>query len=280
MANSSSLKSFFGVTETGPLVIEPVSRESLAIQVTTRIDTVAHTFRFPKITSDPSASWIGENEEITTSEAVADEVSVTPKKVAGLSIISNELANDTSPAAAGVIGDGLGRDIAGRVDAAFFGAAPASTAVQPGGLENISDDVTTIAADPAAGLEAYIDALAAAEGFGVTLDYFVVNPATASALAKLKTGTGSNLPLFGVGATNGIQRDILGVPLRVSPHVLAGTAWGIPTSRIYTVLRSDVTVDVDKSVFFTKDQTAIRAVLRIGFGFVQPEAIVKINAAA
>lgn len=283
MANpaSSTLRNFTGITEAGPLIIEPVTAASLALTVSTVITTAGHTYRLPTIKEDPQAAWIAEGEEIPTSEAVADEVSVVPRKVAGLSVISNELANDTSPEAATTIGDGLGRDIARKVDAAFFGPAPtgAAAAVQPGGLESLAASVTTVTADPAGGLSAYIDGLAEAEALGVTLRAWIVDPATARALAKLTTGTGSNLPLFGTGATNGIERNALGVPLLVSPYVVAGTAWGIPDGRVFSVLREDVTVDVDKSAFFTTDQTAIRAIARIGFGFVQSKAVVKIKAA-
>ncbi|GAB3122053.1 phage major capsid protein [Glaciibacter psychrotolerans] len=280
MANSSTLKTFLGTTEAGPLIIKPLERDSLALNVSTPIYTEAGTFRFPRITSDPSAAWTAENAEITVSEAAGDEVVVIPRKLAGLAVISNELAADTSPAAQDVIGRGLSRDIARKIDAAFFGTKPANTTLQPGGLEYLAAAVTAIAADPAAGLDAYIDALAAAEDFGVSLSAFVVNPATASALAKLKTGTGSSLPLFGTGATNGIERNILGVPLLVSPSVVAGTAWGIPKDRVFSVIRNDVSVVVDKSAYFSTDQTGVRAVLRAAFGFVQPEAIIKIKAAA
>ena len=280
MANSSTLKTFLGLTEAGPLIVQPVERESLALAVSTLVHTDAGTFRFPVVSADPSAAWTAENAEIAVSEATADEVLVIPRKVAGLSIVSNELANDTSPEAAEVIGNGLARDIAKQIDRAFFGVAPANTNVQPGGLEYLAAAVTTIAANPAAGIGAFIDALAAAEAHGVTLDSFVTDPATAAALAKLTTGSGSNLPLFGVGATNGIERNVLGVPLLVSPSVVAGTAWGIPKASMFSVLRNDVTVDVDKSAYFSKDQTAIRAILRVAFGFVQPAAIIKIKAAA
>jgi hypothetical protein len=68
-------------------------------------------------------------------DADLDEVIVTPSKVAGLTVISRELAEDTTPEAAEVVGDGLARDIARRIDQAFFGnlAAPA-----PPGLGSLS----------------------------------------------------------------------------------------------------------------------------------------------
>ena len=46
--------------------------------------------------------------QITPSDAGATEITVTPKKRAALSIISN----DSSPAAANVVGDSIARDLA------------------------------------------------------------------------------------------------------------------------------------------------------------------------
>ena len=61
--------------------------------------------------------------------------------------MSTEAAEDTFPAAADMIGDGLARDIAKKLDAAFFGSAPGGTA-QPNGLEDL-DDVTEVDAGDA-----------------------------------------------------------------------------------------------------------------------------------
>ncbi|WP_349864129.1 phage major capsid protein [Leifsonia sp. WHRI 6310E] len=275
MANSDTL-SVFGIHEAGPLIIEPLQGESLAMQVTTVVETNGRDYRIPLITSDPSAAWLNENDEIPLSEEAADSVLVVPAKIAGLSVIPNELANDTSPEAANLIGQGLARDIGRKIDAAFFGAKPAAGSPQPLGLDALTAE-TVINADPTLGTDAFVDALAAAESVGAPVDAWVTDPATAKSLAKLKQGTSSNLPLFGTGATNGIQRDVLGVPLFVNPNVLAGTVWGVPKTRVFTVLRQDVTIDIDKSRYFEFDQTAIRAVLRLAWGFPQPQSVVKIK---
>ncbi|WP_020077203.1 phage major capsid protein [Cryocola sp. 340MFSha3.1] len=276
MPNSPTL-SIFNTHEAGPLIIEPLQAASLAIQLTTNVETEGNDYRIPVITDDPSAAWLNENEEIPLSEQAADQEIVTPAKVAGLSVISNELANDTHPEAHALIGEGLARDIGRKVDAAFFGPVPSAGSPQPRGLTAVQG-VQVITADPAAGTDAFVDALAAAESAGSTVDAWVTDPATAKALAKLKQGQGSNLPLFGTGAANGIQRDVLGVPLHVCQYMTPGTAWGIPKARTFTVLRQDVTIDVDRSRYFEFDQTAIRAVLRIGYGFPHAEALVKIQA--
>jgi HK97 family phage major capsid protein len=277
---NGTLKRYIGITETGPLVFDQVKALSLAIALTSLISTQAKELRFPRYTDEPSAAWVAENAEIPLSEAVADEVLVVPRKVAGLTLISNELADDAGPDAADTVGALLGSNTARRIDEAFFGPAPATTSVQPGGLEYLGDAVTTVTGSVVEGTDIYAEAIAAAEQVGVTLRGFATDPATALALAKLKSGTGSKTPLFGTGATNGIERSILGVPVYVSKHILPGTVWGIPTDGIYTVLREDVEVEIDRSVFFTSDQTAIRTKARVGFGFVRPSAVIKIKAAA
>ena len=277
MPNSSTLH-VFDRHEVAPLVIGPVTTESLALTLSTVVNTDAADYRFPIITGDPSAQWLKEGDEIPKSEGTASEVTVTPRKIAGLSVISSELADDSSPEAAGTIGLGLARDIARKIDAAYFGPAPAAGSAQPGGLESLTG-VQTVAAAPT-GLDPFIDALAAAESAGVQISSWVTTPAVAAALAKLTVTSGSKQPLFGTDAANGIQRQVLGLPVVVSPSVVAGTVWGIPTDRVYSVLRNDVQLVVDRSRYLEYDQVAIRAILRVGFGFPQPNAVVKIKQSA
>jgi Phage capsid family len=62
-----------------------------------------------------------ENTQISLTDPSTNELIVTPKKVAGLSQISNEAASDSNPTVADQIGKGLARSIAKKVDAAFFG---------------------------------------------------------------------------------------------------------------------------------------------------------------
>ncbi|WP_286344438.1 phage major capsid protein [Frondihabitans sucicola] len=274
--NNAGLKSFIGINETGELLIEPITAESKAFAVTTVVTTKGVTYRIPKITQDPSAAWVAESQEIPLSEATGGEVIVTPTKIAALSSTSNELANDSDPQALQAVGDGIGRDIARKIDLAFFGAAPVDSPVQQGGLESAAHSI--LVADPTASLDPYVDAMSIADGLGVAIDVFVVDPQTGTALAKMKSSDGSNQPLLSPTANNGTLRTIHGVPYIVSPFVLPGTAWGIPKSRAFTILREDTSITIDSSVLFTSDRVAIRGVARVGFGFPQPEAIIKIKA--
>jgi HK97 family phage major capsid protein len=85
------------------------------------VQTGSHQLRVPRVTQDCQASWVSEGNEIPVTDAALDEIDIKPAKLAGLSVISNELAMDTSPAALQVVGDSLVRDLARKLDSAFFG---------------------------------------------------------------------------------------------------------------------------------------------------------------
>ena len=57
-------------------------------------------------------------------ERTLEELVATPLKLAGLTVCSNELVEDSDPSALQIVGDGLVRDLQIRLDAAFFGNTP------------------------------------------------------------------------------------------------------------------------------------------------------------
>ena len=95
----------------GPLVVQPAMAASVFAQVSTRVFTSSHHYRIPIVSADPTASWVAEGAEITLSDPTLQELTVTPAKVAGLTIISRELADDSNPEAASVVGGGLAREV-------------------------------------------------------------------------------------------------------------------------------------------------------------------------
>lgn len=260
----------------GDLVIQPVIAASVFAQIATTVTTDAATYRVPIVTADPTAAWVAEGAEITPSDPTLQELPITMPKVAGLTIISRELANDSRPEAAQVVGNGLARDIARRVDqAAFAGlAAPA-----PAGLSTLSGIQTYVNASAFANLDFAAQAISKAETVGAKITSFVTSPATALALATIKEATGSNKPVLGSDPAQPTGRNILGVPLFVSPFVAANTLWAVDRSRLYFVVRENATVEADKSVYFTSDRVAVKAVMRAGFGFVHAASVVKVTTA-
>lgn len=261
------------------LIVQPVTAASIALQVSATPDlvsTATNVYRVPIVTGDPSAAWVAEGEEIPASDAALGEVASGFYKIAGLTIISRELAEDSSPAAANLVGQGLGRDIARKIDLAYFGASGASL-VQPHGLRELPSVNTVSAGSAWANVDPFSEAIYAAEGVGATLNSFVANPVDALKMAKVKKATGSNEPLLGNDPTQPTRRVIGGVPLLVSPAVQAGTIWGIPAGRIVVPIREDVTLEVDRSVYFTSDRIAVKGTMRVAFLYPHAAAVQKIT---
>ncbi|MGK4187795.1 phage major capsid protein [Rothia koreensis] len=128
-------------------------------------------------------------------------------------------------------------------------------------------------------IDPFAEAIAASEDVGGTLRTFVANPADALALATAKKQDGSNEPLLGIDATAPGARQIMGVNVLVSPKVKPGTIWGIDPAFSHVVIRDDVAISVSEDVAFNTDQVAVKARMRVGFGFGHPASLVKISLA-
>ena len=173
--------------EVNELVIRPLIEQSVAAQVSTVVETGSHDFRVPVVSADPTAAWTAEGAEITASDPTITEVLVTPKKLAGLTVVSNELASDSSPAALQVVGDGLVRDLRRKIDAAYFAAATPTNG--PAGVGTLSGVSTVDAGANFSNMDWAEEAKSDAETAHATLTAFVAAPATALALS---TDQGTN----------------------------------------------------------------------------------------
>ncbi len=272
--STSSVNQSFLPQQVGDLIVRPALAASVAAQVSTIIRTESHDFRIPVVTSDASVGWVAEGAEIGVSDPAVSEIVVTPKKVGGVVTISRELAEDSSPEAAQIVGDGLAREIAKALDSAFFGNTVTNG---PSGLLSLTTSTATEAASSFTTLDSFASAIFTAEGVGAQVDSFVTSPAEALGLATLKEQSGSTKPLLGSDPSLPGRRTVYGKPLLVSAAVGVKTAWAIPKDRVFLIIRSDSKVEVDRSVFFTKDSVAVKATMRVGIGFPHPLAIVKIT---
>lgn len=264
--------------QVGDLVVKPVTKASVAMQIATVVTTGSHDFRIPVIESDATAAWTAEGADITPSDVGVDEITVTPKKLAALSIISNELANDSSPEAQEVVGQSIARDLARKIDSAFFGDTVTNG---PSGLESLMAyqfvDTDSV---PLTNVDAFSEAISKAENVGAMVTAFVANADTVLALSKVKKATGSNEPLLQPDPTLPTRRQILGVPLWSVPNSVIGNGivWAIDGSRVFVVVRQDVDLRVDESRYFESDRIGIRATLRASFGYPHEQSIVRLAA--
>ena len=257
------------------LLIRPVEQESLAGLVGTVVQMSGNSLRAPAIQTDPAAQWVAEGAEIAASDAVFAEVSAPARKVAGLSIVSSELAADSSPSAIEQVGAGLKRDLIRQLNKAFVGslAAPA-----PSGLGSVTGATVVPVGTSWTSADPFVDGVAAASAVGAEVNSWIVSASDYVALRKIRVSTGSNQNLLQVGPDGGLTLE--GAKVHVSSDLAAGTAWGIPKDRVLLGLREDASVVADSSAFFTSDRVGIRATLRATFLFNHPAALVKLTVGA
>jgi HK97 family phage major capsid protein len=256
----------------GKMLDLAVQAKSVAAQAGTLFPTNKQKVNFPLWVADPAVGWYNELDEITPADGDSDEVVVTPSKTAGLTLVGNETVDDTDPAIADQIAAALANQIAKAIDAAYFGN---TTAKGPDGLLSLASTAVDTGAS-LTNLDSFIAGRYAAEAHGAKLTHWLMDPTTAETLSKLKTQSGSNQPLLEF-VEDGIT--VAGLPVLTSTDVDAATfAWGVDKSQQRYVLRRGTTVERFPSV--TNDGTYVRAISRIGLGFLNPAGVVRLYDAA
>jgi HK97 family phage major capsid protein len=268
----SSTADAFTPADYGSLVNLAVQSKSVAFQAATVHQTNKVKVNFPLWVSDPAVAWYNELDTIAATDGTTGEVAVTPAKTAAITRASNELADDTDPAIANQIGAALANQIAEAVDKAWLAN---TTAKANNGLLSLAYSVVdTGVITSVANLDPFIAARFKAQAVGAELTSWVMSPTVAESLSKIKLQTGSNQTLLQF-VQDGLV--VAGLPVFVSPNVDPLTlAWGIPKARVVTVLRKGTEVVASKDSGFANDAVDIRAVARVGFGFLQPAAVVRL----
>ncbi|SUA75388.1 Predicted phage phi-C31 gp36 major capsid-like protein [Nocardia otitidiscaviarum] len=238
----------------------------------------ASALRIPVTAATPTASFVAEGAEIPVTDADLDELILTPQKLAGLSVITSELAQSSTPQAADIVGGGLAKDIAKKLDMGAFGSLPAPA---PAGLAALSG-VQAVTAHVSGGKLTDFDWAAEAESLSVLaggdITHWVAAPDAALLVATTPLGgVGGLMPALQPDPTLPTRRQVLGRPLIVSPAVAPRTIWGIDNTRSFLAIAEEVTLETDRSVYFTSDRIAIRAKLRVSYGWPEPATVVKIT---
>lgn len=255
----------------GEVLNKAIQAKSTAFQATSLFTTDSVKVNFPLWVSDPAVNWLAELEEITPTDGTTGEVIVTPSKVGGITRLSNEIADDSDPAVADQVAAALANQIAHSTDTAFLGDG-SSDAKVPDGLLSIAYQTVDTGAS-IANLDPFISAIFKAQAVGANITHWVMDPATAETLSKLKKATGSNEPLLELVA-DGFR--VAGIPVLTNAAVDADTfAWGIDSTRTKTVLRKGTEVKRFDAV--NVDGIDIRAIARVGFAFLHPESVVRLH---
>lgn len=251
--------------------------------ITTNRDSLV----LPRLTADPTAAWTSEGGTITASDPVADTVTATPRKLAALVRSSNEALEDSNPSIGEAINLQLSRSLGLTFDLGAFEGTGTAPAIR--GLKNVSGIGTaSMGANGAAltNLDPIADAIGAIAAANGQASAIFMHPAQWAKISKIKEATGSTVPLVtgAVGnVVNGVRPSLLGVPVYLTSQISQTDTQGSSSAatRVYVadmtqvvvVRRQDVTIEVDRSVYFTSDETAVRAISRVDLVVPNPAAV-------
>lgn len=246
---------------------EDVIPEALIMQASTisgRIEGDAPVVRVVYV-EDADADFVDEGADIDESDPELAEVEVATKKVAQLVKISREQYVQTGTA--GLLSASVKRAVIRKANAAFVAqVAPTPPAVAPPpGLINIPDVLADFA-PITTNFDPITDAVAAIEQNEGTASLLLASPLTWAALRKIKTASGSEVPILTQSG------DVLEVPRLKSTAVPLGKLLVVDKGAVPSAV-GDVLVATSDQVYFKSDSIAVRVTFRLGWNAVRPDRI-------
>jgi HK97 family phage major capsid protein len=245
---------------------------------------------YPVVTADVSPAWTAEAGTITPGDPTLSTVTATPHKLAHLVQMSNELIDDSEPAALDILRNHLMAVLAVKLDAGLLEGS--GTPPEPTGLKNVSGKQTAaIGANGATPtLDSIADGIALLEAVNVPRERMriVMHPRNVAALRKAKASTAGSY-LWKADPAVSSPTSIWGVPVFSTPQLGIAETQGSSsvTNSIYIydvenviyVNRQDIVIELDRSRLFNSDQSELRAKLRGDLISPNPTAIVRLTGA-
>lgn len=259
---SPGITATWGAEAWATYVLDHLSQQSVLVRAGARvIPIVGKQAHVPRLNTDGTASWTAELAEITSSAPDADEILLTPKKLANVLVVSHEAASDSSVDVLSTVGDAMTRSLAVALDTAAFDAN-AATAVRPAGLRSaayVLPGTTGTTAD-AAGIDNILTGIGVIRNAGGTANAVFMAGADITALTLLPDATGSSRKLLQPegGVADAPVYRIGGATLWPVPGMPAGTALVADARQIVLGVRQDATVDFSSHAKFTADGIAVK----------------------
>ena len=244
----------------------------------------------PRITEDSLANWTAEGQPITESEPDGDTVIARPKKLAGLTMINNEVLKDSTPQALAISEYSLLRSMSLKLD---LGSSP-EPASRPsrsasGNTPGIQVQDMGVAGAAIEDLDPFVDAIAALEAANAEATAIVLSPRSWKAIMHLRESTDSLKPLIDPGGngTGAPRRTILGVNVYVTSQLPVNETHGAAANassiyvyearQIVAVRRQDAEIVVAPLAGFNTDETGVRVIARWDVVVPNPLAVVRIE---
>ncbi|MEJ7894672.1 MAG: phage major capsid protein [Solirubrobacteraceae bacterium] len=240
---------------------------------------------YPALTGDVAPGWFAEAAPITPGDPTFSTVTATPRKLAHLVQMSNEVIDDSDPSIVDVLNTHLLAMLALKLDLGIFEGT--GTAPEIRGLANVAGIQTVDAgvngAQPS--LDLVADAIGLLEAVNTAATAIVMGPRTFAKLRKVKDTTGAYLLAAPTAATG---RQLFGVPVYVSAQLSTTEATGVAgnvgssiyvfnAAQVVYVRRHDVELELDRSRLFNSDQSELRAKARGDLIVPNPSAVVRVT---
>lgn len=241
----------------------------------------------PKLTSSATGYWVSENSTITSSDLGFEQINMVPKTVAGRVILSNLLLETSTPTADSIIEQDLASQLGLAVDAGVLNGSSGGGAGEPVGIMQTSGvgTVTTAAQigtpPTVANMMEFLSDLDNANALRGRLGW-ALHPLALSEIRQMTVDySGASTPLTAVSTSTGFADTLFGYPMRTSTQMVAPTASNFARSILFgnfddvmicrwgglRLLASDTSDDA-----FSKDQTHIRATMRVDVALRHPES--------
>lgn len=245
----------------------------------------------PRVSTSATAHWVNENTTITASDLAFQQISLSPKTVAGRVILSNLLLETSQPAADSIIEQDLAQQLGLAVDVVVLkgGGTGELTGIMADGLVSTVDtSLTTTVAPTVSELLEFPDTLMGANALRGSLGW-VLHPTALTQIRQIKSENATlgtpNLEVSRFMLGDGPLNTLLGYPYRVSTQMTApGASDGDDDYSMLFGNFSDVMVarwgglrllaSNTSDDAFSKDQTHIRATMRMDVGLRHPESFV------
>jgi HK97 family phage major capsid protein len=284
LAEGSGAGAVISPDQWGPGFYDRLAATSVALKSGIRvIRTDRDAVHVPRIDSDPAAAWTAEAAPITPSDPGYTDIIATPRKLATIVVMSNELIADSNPDVTSLLEMQVARALALKFDLGVFEGSGTPPEIR--GLKNVAGIVLDASLTGApANLDVFANAIATLESNNATASAIVMHPRTWGTLSKLKQGTANNnMPLLLESPGSPVTRSIYGVPVYLSSQlsVIEGTAessaYVFDASQVVAVFRQDTRIELDRSRLFNTDQSELRAIMRADVVVPNPLAVVRIS---
>lgn len=226
-----------------------------------------------RVVSAPSGSYRGENKNILVGKLQFDGVKLAARTRAVIATAPNELMED-APNFGRVIEENLAAELALELDrVALFGTGAAE---EPLGLENTDDVGTQTAVGIPVNFDPFSDAVRSVWDANGEPNAVIFSPRTANTLDKLKDTT--NQPLRPPASYDALAK----LPTTQVPNDRgAGSDESLgflgDFEQLWIGVRKDIRIELSRHAGFDKNQTYIRALMRIDVVAVRPDHFVVLS---